>query len=169
MSNDPNVQKIFEYALNQERTGMSFFQNSIDRMGVGAAVTALRKLVEEEKKHILFIESILRDISQGNEINLTIAEDPDLAPKDYFDARARSEFLEQCVQGSMVPDVTVFNTAWLIEKDLSDFYSAMAEKTQGAASGALTMLSKWEKEHEKFFRNYRDKLSEVYAQMPWGG
>ena len=59
MSNDPNVQKIFEYALNQERTGMSFFQNSIDRMGVGAAVTALRKLVEEEKKHILFIESIL--------------------------------------------------------------------------------------------------------------
>ena len=86
MSNDPNVQKIFEYALNQERTGMSFFQNSIDRMGVGAAVTALRKLVEEEKKHILFIESILRDISQGNEINLTIAEDPDLAPKDYFDA-----------------------------------------------------------------------------------
>jgi hypothetical protein len=45
----------------------------------------------------------------------------------------------------------------------------MAKKTQGAASSALTMLSKWEKEHEKFFRNYRDKLSEVYAQMPWGG
>jgi rubrerythrin len=138
-------------------------------MGVGAAVTALRKLVEEEKKHILFIESILRDISQGNEINLTIAEDPDLAPKDYFDERARSEFLEQCVQGSMVPDVTVFNTAWLIEKDLSDFYSAMAEQTRGAASNALNMLSNWEKEHEKFFRHYRDKLSEVYAQMPWGG
>ncbi len=169
MSNDPNVQKIFEYALNQERTGMSFFQNSIDRMGIGSAVTALRKLVEEEKKHILFIESILRDIGQGKEIDLTIAEDPNLVPTDYFDARARSEFLEQCVQGSMVPDVTVFNTAWLIEKDLSDFYSAMAEKTQGAASSALTMLSKWEKEHEKFFRNYRDKLSEVYAQMPWGG
>ena len=77
----------------------------MDRMGVGAAVTALRKLVEEEKKHILFIESILRDISQGKEINLTIAEDPNLVPTDYFDARARSGFLEQCVQGSMVPDV----------------------------------------------------------------
>ncbi|MFH0957928.1 MAG: ferritin family protein [Pseudomonadota bacterium] len=169
MSNDPNVQKIFEYALNQEKTGMSFFQNSIDRMGIGAAVTALKKLVEEEKKHISFIESILTDINQGKDIDLTVANDADLAPTDYFDDRARSEFLEQCVQGSMVPDVTVFNTAWLIEKDLSDFYSSMAGKTQGAASSALTMLSKWEKEHEKFFRHYRDKLSEVYAKMPWGG
>jgi len=25
------------------------------------------------------------------------------------------------------------------------------------------------KEHERFFREYRDKLSEVYSQMPWGG
>lgn len=107
---------------------MSFFQNSIDRMGVGTAVTALKKLVEEERKHILFIESILKDISQGKEIDLTVAQDYDLVPTDYFDERARSEFLEQCVQGSMVPDVTVFNTAWLIEKDLSDFYAAMAKK-----------------------------------------
>jgi rubrerythrin len=169
MTNDPNVQKIFEYALNQEKTGMSFFQNSINLMGVGAAVTALKKLVEEEKKHISFIESILKDISQGKEIDLTVAQDYDLVPTDYFDERARSEFLEQCVQGSMVPDVTVFNTAWLIEKDLSDFYAAMAKKTSGSASSALTMLSSWEKEHEKFFKNYRDKLSEVYALMPWGG
>jgi len=30
-------------------------------------------------------------------------------------------------------------------------------------------LSRWEKGHEKFFREYRDKLSEVYSKMPWGG
>ena len=69
----------------------------------------------------------------------------------------------------MTPDVTVFNTAWLIEKDLSEFYARMAANTTGAASHALEMLSAWEKEHEKFFRQYRDKLSQVYAQMPWGG
>lgn len=69
----------------------------------------------------------------------------------------------------MVPDVTVFNTAWLIEKDLSDYYGQMAEQTEGKASKALRMLSNWEKEHEKFFREYRDKLSAVYSQMPWGG
>jgi hypothetical protein len=31
------------------------------------------------------------------------------------------------------------------------------------------MLSNWEKEHERFFREYRDKLSETYSKMPWGG
>jgi hypothetical protein len=45
----------------------------------------------------------------------------------------------------------------------------MAEQTQGKAKQALTMLSNWEKEHERFFREYRDKLSDVYANMPWGG
>ncbi len=39
-----------------------------------------------------------------------------LAPTNYFDERNRSEFLEQCVYESMIPDVTVFNTAWLIER-----------------------------------------------------
>ncbi|MGC8657964.1 MAG: ferritin family protein [Desulfomonilaceae bacterium] len=169
MGEDSKLEKIFEYALNQENTGMSFFQNSIERMGVGAAATALKKLVEEEKKHIAFIKSIISDLKQGQEINLNMAEDPGLIPTNYFDQRAKSEFLEQCVNGSMIPDVTIFNTAWLIEKDLSEFYASMAEKTSGAASKALTMLSKWEKEHEKFFKEYRDKLSEVYSQMPWGG
>ena len=168
MSQD-KLEKIFEYALNQEKTGMSFFENSIERMGIGAAATALKKLVEEEKKHIIFIKGILDDLKRGTDIDLTIAEDPDLMPTNYFDQRARSEFLEQCLHGSMVPDVTIFNTAWLIEKDLSEFYSTMSEKTSGSASKALSMLSKWEKEHEKFFREYRDKLSEVYSQMPWGG
>ena len=30
-------------------------------------------------------------------------------------------------------------------------------------------LSRWEKSHEKFFKEYRDKLAEVYSKMPWGG
>ncbi len=69
----------------------------------------------------------------------------------------------------MVPDVTVFNTAWLIENDLSEFYGKMADLTEGIAKEALLMLSSWEKGHEKFFRDFRDKLSEVYSKMPWGG
>lgn len=69
----------------------------------------------------------------------------------------------------MVPDITVFNTAWLIEKDLSEFYEKMAQKAEGPAKDALLMLSQWEKGHEKFFREFRDKLNEVCSQMPWGG
>jgi rubrerythrin len=169
MASKEKLIKIFEYALNQERTGLSFFQKSLERMGVGAAVTAFKRLIEEEKKHIDFIGGILADLERGREISLEGSRERVMEPTDYFDDRAKSEFLEQCVQGSMIPDVTVFNLAWLIEKDLAEFYAKMAAQTDGKAAEALGMLSAWEKEHERFFREYRDKLSDVYAQMPWGG
>lgn len=167
METNANLIKIFEYALNQEKTGMSFFQTSLERMGVGSAVSAFKKLIDEEQKHIDFITGIIADLKSGNEIGEVEFET--IGSTNYFDERSRKEFMEQCVQGSMVPDVTIFNTAWLIEKDLSEFYAGMSEKTGGKAARALSMLSAWEKEHEKFFKEYRDKLSEVYARMPWGG
>jgi rubrerythrin len=163
------VIKIFEYALNQERTGLSFFETSLKRLGVGAAITAFKRLIEEEKKHIDFIDRILNDLREDREIDFQRIRDAILEPVNYFDERTRSEFLDQCLEGSMIPDVTVFNTAWLIEKDLSDYYARMAAQTDGKPAQALRMLSGWEKEHEKFFREYRDKLSSVYAEMPWGG
>lgn len=169
MSVNEKVVRIFEYALNQEKTGMSFFQNSLQRLAVGAAVTAFETLIQEEQKHIDFITRIINDLKADREIELSAMKDVIIEPTNYFDDRARAEFLEKCVEGSMVPDVTVFNMAWLIEKDLSEYYAKMAEQTQGKAKQALTMLSNWEKEHERFFREYRDKLSDVYANMPWGG
>jgi hypothetical protein len=45
----------------------------------------------------------------------------------------------------------------------------MSNQMKGKAKEALNMLSGWEKEHERFFREYRDKLSEIYSKMPWGG
>ena len=169
MSAHENLIKIFEYALNQEETGKSFFQHSLERMGMGAAVSAFKRLIEEEEKHILFIGKILDDLKGKGEIELPKQKDMVLGPTNYFDERTRSEFLQQCIDGSMVPDVTVFNTAWLIEKDLSEFYEKMANNTEGKAKEALMMLSGWEKGHERFFREYRDKLSEFYSKMPWGG
>jgi len=169
MANNKNLIKIFEYALNQEKTGMSFFQTSLDRMGVGAAVTAFKQIVEEEKRHNLFIESILEKLRQDQEMDLSSFENEVIKPTNYFDDRSRSEFLEKCLYESMIPDVTVFNTAWLIEKDLSEFYQKTSEKVGGPASKALKMLASWEKSHEKFFKEFRDKLTDTYAQMPWGG
>ena len=169
MSTRGNLIKVYEYALNQEQTGMSFFKTSQERMGIGAAVNAFRRLVQEEEKHILFIGSIIENLKSGEDIDLGKVQEFVLEPTNYFDERAKSEFLQQCLEGSMVPDVTVFNTAWLIEKDLSEFYANAARNTEGTASDAFGMLSRWEKAHEKFFREYRDKLSAVYASMPWGG
>ena len=161
--------KIFEYALNQEETGKSFFEVSIQRMGVGAAVSAFKRLIEEEAKHIEFINHILKDLREGSDIELDKIKEIVLEPTNYFDERAKSEFLQKCIDESMIPDVTVFNTAWLIEKDLSEFYGKMADLTGGKAKEAFLMLSRWEKGHENFFREYRDKLTEVYSKMPWGG
>ncbi len=166
---DEKLIKVFEYALNQEETGISFFEASLKRMGVGAAVSAFERLIEEEEMHIKFINQILKDLRKGSDIEPDSIKKIVLEPTNYFDERAKSEFLQRCIDGSMVPDVTVFNTAWLIEKDLSEFYGKMADLTEGIAKEALLMLSSWEKGHEKFFRDYRDKLSEVYSKMPWGG
>lgn len=169
MSGPEGLIKIFEYALNQEQTGKLFFQNSLQRLGVGSAVSAFERLIKEEEKHIEFLNRLIANIKAGGKIGLADVDEMVLKPVDYFDARARSEFLQQCVAGSMIPDVTVFNLAWLIEKDLSEFYHAMAEKTGGEARLALSMLADWESSHEKFFRQFRDTLSETYANMPWGG
>jgi hypothetical protein len=134
MSTQENLIKIYEYALNQEQTGMSFFQTSLDRMGIGAAVSAFKRLVEEEEKHILFISRIIDNLKSGADIDIAKVQEFVMEPTNYFDERAKSEFLQQCLEGSMVPDVTVFNTAWLIEKDLSEFYENAARNTEGPAS-----------------------------------
>ena len=169
MPENEKLIKVFEYALNQEETGKRFFQSSLERMGIGAAVTAFKRLIKEEEHHIDYINRILKHLREGSEPEPLIDGDIFDEEVDFFDERAKSEFLDRCIEGSMVPDVTVFNTAWLIEKDLSEYYEKMASKTKGKAREALMQLSKWEKAHEKFFREFRDKLSDVYANMPWGG
>jgi rubrerythrin len=169
MPTKDNLIKVYEYALNQEQTGRSFFKTSLERMGIGAAVSAFKRLIEEEEKHILFISRIIENLKKGADLDLAAMQEFVLEPTNYFDERARSEFLEQCLVGSMVHDVTVFNTACLIEKDLSEFYASAARNTEGPASEAFSMLARWEKVHEKFFKEYRDKTSAIYASMPWGG
>ena len=69
----------------------------------------------------------------------------------------------------MVPDITIFNVAWLIEKDLREFYEKMVNQTEGYAKEAFTLLADWERGHERFFRDYRDKLIEICSQLSWGG
>ena len=59
MSRNQNLIKVFEYALNQEQTGRSFFEISLKRMGVGEAVSAFKRIIEEEEQHIAFIFSAM--------------------------------------------------------------------------------------------------------------
>ena len=169
MNGNERLIKIFEHALQQEETGKTFFQSSLLRMGWGSAVSAFTCLIEEEEKHIRMIQKILADLKKGEAIDGPPEEGALRTPIYSFEERAKKEFLDRCLEGSMVPEVTIFNTAWLIEKDLSEFYEGMAAQTEGKAKEVLMFLSRWEKEHEKFFREYHDRFSEMYSKIPWGG
>jgi rubrerythrin len=169
MVTNQDLIKLFEYALHQEETGKSFFQASLDRMGWGAALSAFNQLIKEEEHHIDFINKILDGLKKGNLTELQTVKDYAVETTNYFDERAKSEFLQQQLYETMVPDVTVFNVAWLIEKDLSEFYDKMACQTDGAAREAFKMLSDWERGHERFFREFRDKANEAYKYLSLGG
>lgn len=169
MATNQDLIKIFEYALYQEETGKSFFQTSLNRMGWGAALSAFNQLIKEEENHIAFIKKILDGLKKGNQDELQVVKDYALESTHFFDERAKSEFLQQQFYETMVPDVTVFNVAWLIEKDLSEFYDKMACRTDGAAKEAFRMLSDWERKHERFFREFRDKANEEYKYLGLGG
>jgi len=169
MSTNESLIRIFEYALQQEETGKSFFQNSLQRMGWGAAVSAFKQLIIEEEHHIHFIEGILRNLREGRWVDLPHERGASLEPTNYFDERAKSEFLQQCLEGSMVPEVTIFNTAWLIEKDLSEFYQKMANQTEGKAKEALQMLSNWRRDMKSSSVNIETNSKTSILRCPGGG
>ena len=169
MASNEKLIKIFEHALQQEFTGRDFFKNSLQRMGWASAVTAFQRLIQEEEKHIEMIEKILSGLKRGSPIDLSPPKSPAEEPFNHFEERAKKEFFTRCLEGSMVPEVTIFNTAWLIEKDLSEFYEKMAGQTEGKAKEALMYLSRWEQAHEKLFREFHDQFAEMYSKIPWGG
>ena len=169
MAGNERLIKIFEHALQQEFTGRDFFKSSLQRMGWGSAVSAFRRLIEEEEKHIELIEKILADLKKGAPVDIPSPNGTEERGIDPFEERAKKEFFARCLEGSMVPEVTIFNTAWLIEKDLSEFYQQMASQTEGKAKEVLMRLSRWEQAHERLFREFRDQFAEMYSKIPWGG
>ena len=161
-----NVQRIYEYALQREREGMGFFQRNAERMSHAAAAEIFHKLADEEQKHIEFIQGLLQALEGGPSALETGIK---LEQEDFFSQRAELERLDQTTIESMVPDLTVLRMAYLIERDFAEFYETAAQKVEGEASEALTMLARWERGHEQLFKDIHDRLLEEYMNMPWGG
>lgn len=89
--------------------------------------------------------------------------------EDWFEGKAKEELLDQSLIESMIPDVAVLRTAYLIESDLSEFYENAAAKSSGRAQKAFQQLARWERGHEAFFKELHNRVFEEYTQMPWGG
>jgi rubrerythrin len=162
-----DILKIFEYALQREREGKRFFEENASRLSHAAATGAFKRLAAEEQKHIEFITWQIDAIQQGKPV--VVPSDEELQTAGFFGQRAASEIIDQTVLEAMVPDLPVLRMAFLIERDFAEFYEQAASKTEGDASGVLTMLANWERGHERFFKDMHDKAFEEYAQMPWGG
>jgi rubrerythrin len=161
-----NVQRIYAYALQREREGKDFFERNAGRMSHAAAAGIFRRLADEEQKHIQFIQGLIRnleDTGAGSDAGL------ELGQEDRFSQRAESEALDETVIQSMIPDVTILRMAYLIERDFAEFYEMAAEKAEGQAKTALTLLARWERSHERLFKDLHDRVFQEYAEMPWGG
>jgi rubrerythrin len=161
-----NVQRIYEYALQREREGKSFFQTNAERMSHAAAAGIFSRLADEEQKHIDFIESMITSAVSGKS---TLESEVDLEAGERFSKRAESEMLDQTVIESMIPDVAILRMAYLIERDFAEFYEMAAQKAEGEARIALTALARWERSHERLFKDLHDRVFQEYAEMPWGG
>lgn len=165
MGKNENMIRVFEYALSQERAGKGFFEDSMRRMGTSTAKSAFRRLVEEEEKHIDMLNRILQGLRRGPDLEKADIKPPKMDKIKFLSEKEKSQFLKECTTASGLPDVCIFNTAYLIEKDLAEFYGAMAEKTGGEARKALLMLSRWEEDHARFFKEFKDRLTQVFAGM----
>jgi rubrerythrin len=126
------------------------------------------KLADEEQKHIDFVQGLI-DALQAEE-STALDKGAELEAEGFFSQRADSEMLDQTVIESMVPDLSVLRMAYLIERDFAEFYEMAAGRAEDKeARKSLEMLARWERGHEKLFKDLHDKAFVEYAGMPWGG
>ncbi|MBE0582344.1 MAG: ferritin family protein [Desulfofustis sp.] len=159
-----NVQKIYEYALQREEEGYQFFKNHADNARHAVAAEVFAKLADEESKHIVFIKR-----NMGGTAGASETDDLDLVGDGWFEQRARTELLDQSLLESMIPDVAVLRTAFLIEHDLAEFYEMAARRTTGKNQRVFQQLAAWERSHEALFKELHDRVFQQYTEMPWGG
>ena len=159
--------KIFEFALMKEKEGLAFFKSAAKRATHPEAKGIFTKLQDEEVKHIQFITEQIAAIKEGKAGTSELAAQ--LNEDNYFEKQAQKEMLDQMISESMIPDISILHFAYMIERDLSEFYAKSAQSVEGAAMEALMLLANWEKAHENFFKEIHDKLMDVYSKQPWGG
>lgn len=162
-----DIQKIYEYALAREHEGKRFFESNAERMSHAAAVGAFKQLAAEEQKHIDFINIQIAFLKRGESSDASAGVEMEQA--GFFSRRASLASIDQTVSESMVPDLPVLRMAYLIERDFAEFYEMAAQQVEGEAQRVLSMLAQWERGHERYFKEWHDKIFNDYANMPWGG
>jgi len=163
-----NNMNIIRYAMERELQGVDFFRQQAEKVNLASAKDMLMRLSEIEMDHYEYLKD---QMDHFEEYKMFKEVDFDLErEKNIFKNRAGAEQLDQQMTESMIPDMSVLRTAYLMEKDFSEFYQDAADKTDDEnAKKLFNTLSLWEKEHERMFKEEYQRLMDDYMTQPWGG
>lgn len=154
--------------MEMEKQGHQFFKENAQKMTLPSAKEMFEKLAEVELDHYHFLEDQVNHMVSNNEVK-EVEMDIN-RENNIFEERATKEMLEHTLSESMVPDLTVLRSAYLMEKDFAEFYHDAALKAEEPKVKKLfTTLATWEEGHERFFKEEYDRHMKEYMYQPWGG
>lgn len=163
-----NYKNIIRYAMERELQGVDFFRQQAEKVSLASAKDMLKRLSEIEMDHYEYLKEQLDHFEQYKKFKEV---DFDLdREKNIFEDRAESELLDQQMTESMIPDMSVLRTAYLMEKDFAEFYQEAADQSEDDnAKKLFSTLALWEKGHERMFKQEYQRLMDDYMTQPWGG
>ncbi|MCK9444324.1 MAG: ferritin family protein [Tissierellaceae bacterium] len=163
-----NYTMILKYAMQMELDGYNFFKENASKMSNPTSEAMFLELAEAEKQHYEYLENQLNYYLENNAFD-TSPEAMD-REEDVFANRAESEHIEETLEESMIPDLTILRMAYLIERDFKEFYTEASENAEDENIKAIfKKLANWEEGHERLFKNEYSKRMKEYMNLPWGG
>lgn len=161
-------EQIFRYAMQMELDGHNFYKEKASNLNNPTSRTMFLSLAEAEMGHYKYLETQLNHYIESDSFDLNLE-----VPKEdntIFQSRESSEHLNETLNESDVPDLTILRMAYLIERDYKEFYQSAAENIEEKEVKAIfEKLSNWEAGHEMLFKGEYDKRMREYMTLPWGG
>lgn len=158
-----DLRSIYDYTLRREYEGYEFLLQNAARMQNASAANLLRALAAEEEAHIKHVKALMAALEDATQEAPAL----DLEAEGAFAQRTGAELLDAGVLASMMPDVAVLRLAYLIERDMADYYEAMARRLDGQARETFARLAEWERQHAELFGRLHDTLFREYTGLDW--
>ena len=161
-------EQIFRYAMQMELDGHNFYKEKASSLNNPTSFKMFMDLAEVEMEHYKYIERQLNNYIEKNSLDINL----DIESKEgsIFESREESEHIEETLNESDIPDLTILRMAYLIERDYKEFYQNAATNIEDLeVKKIFEKLAKWEEGHETIFKAEYDKRMREYINLPWGG